>query len=263
MKKYVIYKVSDNLYGMPVGIIRDMVVLPHVTPVPQADYFIRGIINLRGKVIPVIDFRKRLGIKSLYDENIELVDRLRQREAEHREWIDELEASVREDREFKLEKDPHRCRFGRWFDGFHTDDLNLRGLLNQFKSPHETIHSLAAEVILKRSEGKTDEALDIIVDAKSGVLNLMIELFRKTYDLLEKEFKELAIVIELESGLQGIIVDKIVSIQNIDSKNIKSTEGLSLGKASELTDKIAELGDDLIMLVDPGRIAEDLKMRHL
>ncbi len=255
MKKYVIYKVSDNLYGMPVDIIRDMVVLPSVTPVPQADYFIRGIINLRGKVIPVIDFRKRLGIKSLHDENMELVERLRQREAEHREWIAELEASVREDREFKLERDPHRCRFGRWFDNFHTDNLNFRGLLNQFKSPHEIIHNLATEAVIKKNEGKTDEALDIIADGKSGVLDLMTGLFQKTYDLLEKEFKELAIVIELETGLQGIIVDKIVSIQNIDSKNIKSTEGLNLGKASDLTDKIAELGDDLIMLVDPGRIA--------
>jgi len=236
MEKYVIYKVSNNLYGMPVEIIRDMVVLPTVTPVPQSEEFIRGIINLRGKVIPVIDFRRRLGIKSLQDENMELVAQLKQMEAEHREWIAELEASVREEREFTLERDPHRCRFGRWFDSFQTDDLNLRGILNQFKTPHKIIHELAEKVIAKKNAGDTDEALNMIADAKSNILS------------------QLAIVIELDSGLQGIIVDKIISIQNIESKNIKSTKGLNLGEATELTEKVAELGDDLIMLVEPNKI---------
>jgi len=50
-------------------------------------------------------------------------------------------------------------------------------------------------------------------------------------------------------------VDKIVSIQNTESKNIKSTKGLNLGEATELTSKVAEVGDDLIMLVDPNKIA--------
>ncbi len=254
MEKYVIYKVSNNLYGMPVEIIRDMVVLPTVTPVPQSEEFIRGIINLRGKVIPVIDFRKRLGIKSLHDENMELIAQLKQREAEHREWIAELEACVKEDREFKLETDPHRCRFGRWFDSFQTDDLNLRGVLNQFRTPHKMIHELAGKVMAKKNEGNIDEALNMIADAKTNVLSLMVELFKKTYDILESEFTELAIVIELDSGLQGIIVDKIISIQNIESKNIKSTKGLNLGEATELTEKVAELGEDLIMLVEPEKI---------
>lgn len=256
MQKYVIYKVADNLYGMPVDIIRDMVVLPDVTPVPRSKEFIRGIINLRGKVLPVIDFRKRLGIRSLYDENMELVSRLKTIEHEHHEWIDELEASIGESREFKLEVDPHKCRFGKWYDNFHTDDLNLKGLLGQFNTPHKMIHALAAEVIAKRNAGQADEALRIVANGRRTILNLMIKLFGYVYKLLENEFQELSIVIDVQTGHQGIIVDKIVSIQNIDEENIRPTAGLNLGKASELTDKIAEFNDQIIMLVDPDRIAK-------
>jgi len=256
MQKYVVYKVSDNLYGMPVDIIRDMVVLPNVTPVPRSKQFIRGIINLRGKVLPVIDFRKRLGIRSLYDENMELVSQLRIREKEHCEWIDELQSCIRESREFKLAIDPHKCKFGRWIDNFHTDDLNFNGLLDRFKTPHKMIHALAAEVIMEKDTGNIDEALKIIENGKTNILTLMIELFRQTYELLENEFAELSIVIDVKLGLQGIIVDKIVSIQNIDEENIRPTAGLNLGKASELTDKVAELGNEIIMLIDPDKIAQ-------
>ncbi len=255
MQKYVIYKVAKNLYGMPAEIIQDMVVLPPVTPVPRSKAFIRGIINLRGKVIPAIDFRKRLGINCLLDENIELSGQLKQREAEHRQWIDELELCVRESREFKLAIDPRKCKFGKWQDSFHTDDLALKGLINRFNTPHKMIHTLAAEAIAKRDNGQIDEALKIVENGRTNILNLMIRLFGQIYTLLEDDFKELSIVIDSKTGLQGIIVDKIVSIQNIDQENIKPTAGLNLGEATELTDKVAEIGNDIVMLIDPEKIA--------
>jgi len=48
--------------GVPILKVQEIVGLPPVTPVPRTPDFVRGVMNLRGRVIPVIDLRRRFGI---------------------------------------------------------------------------------------------------------------------------------------------------------------------------------------------------------
>ena len=77
---------------------------------------IRGVINLRGKVMQLIDLRVKLGLPSAKAEFDELIQLLHDREQDHHNWLTELEACVRERRPFKMAKDPHACKFGLWYD---------------------------------------------------------------------------------------------------------------------------------------------------
>jgi purine-binding chemotaxis protein CheW len=56
----VVFGVGKELYGVGIGSVQEIVRVPDVTEVPDAPDFLEGVINLRGKVIPVIDLRKRL-----------------------------------------------------------------------------------------------------------------------------------------------------------------------------------------------------------
>ena len=57
----VTFHVGAELFGVPISAVQEIVRVPEITRVPQAPAFVEGIINLRGRVIPVIDMRKRLG----------------------------------------------------------------------------------------------------------------------------------------------------------------------------------------------------------
>ncbi len=46
---------------MPIASVREIVRIPQITAVPNAPSYIEGVINLRGKIIPVVDLRKRFG----------------------------------------------------------------------------------------------------------------------------------------------------------------------------------------------------------
>ncbi len=59
------FKVAGETYGAEIFDIKEIIMYREATAVPKAPDFMEGIINLRGKVIPVIDMRKRLGIKPL------------------------------------------------------------------------------------------------------------------------------------------------------------------------------------------------------
>jgi purine-binding chemotaxis protein CheW len=62
--KYLTIVLENEAYGLNVLQIREIIRLPKVTPVPQLPGYVKGVINLRGRVIPVIDLRLKLGLKA-------------------------------------------------------------------------------------------------------------------------------------------------------------------------------------------------------
>ncbi len=61
--KYMTFKLSEEEYALEILRVREIIGLMHITRVPRSREFIRGVINLRGKVIPVIDLRLKFGME--------------------------------------------------------------------------------------------------------------------------------------------------------------------------------------------------------
>ena len=61
--KYMVFRLADEDYGLAILKVREIIGLVDITRVPCTDRFIRGVINLRGKIIPVIDLRMKLGME--------------------------------------------------------------------------------------------------------------------------------------------------------------------------------------------------------
>lgn len=57
--KYVTFKTGNEYYGLKIQYVNEIVVLQEITEIPESEDYIKGLINLRGKVIPVIDVRLR------------------------------------------------------------------------------------------------------------------------------------------------------------------------------------------------------------
>ncbi len=62
--KYMTFKLAAEEYGIEIQKVRELIGLLEITRVPRAPDFIRGVINLRGKVIPVVDLRVKFGMET-------------------------------------------------------------------------------------------------------------------------------------------------------------------------------------------------------
>lgn len=62
--KYLTFALGDEEYGLPVLKVREIIKVMDITAVPQVPGHIKGVINLRGKVIPVVDLRLKFGFAS-------------------------------------------------------------------------------------------------------------------------------------------------------------------------------------------------------
>ncbi len=60
--KYLSFTLQPESYAFPVLKVREIIRLIDITPIPQMPQFIRGVINLRGKIVPVVDLRTRLNL---------------------------------------------------------------------------------------------------------------------------------------------------------------------------------------------------------
>ncbi|MGB7026054.1 MAG: chemotaxis protein CheW [Candidatus Acidiferrum sp.] len=55
------FRIGNETYGVRIGAVREIVRVPEITAVPSAPDTVEVVINLRGKIIPVMDLRKRFG----------------------------------------------------------------------------------------------------------------------------------------------------------------------------------------------------------
>lgn len=59
------FQVGRETYGVPITSLHEIVRVPEITAVPDAPEYMEGVINLRGRIVSVIDLRKRLGEKKV------------------------------------------------------------------------------------------------------------------------------------------------------------------------------------------------------
>lgn len=57
--KYVTFRSGNEYYGLQIQYVNEIIVFQEITAIPESEEYIKGLINLRGKIIPVIDVRLR------------------------------------------------------------------------------------------------------------------------------------------------------------------------------------------------------------
>jgi purine-binding chemotaxis protein CheW len=65
--QYITFKLGDELFAINVAQVREVLELPLITKVPTAPDYMRGVVNVRGKAIPVVDLRLKFGLPSTPD----------------------------------------------------------------------------------------------------------------------------------------------------------------------------------------------------
>ncbi|MFP4662659.1 MAG: chemotaxis protein CheW [Halanaerobiales bacterium] len=63
--KYLTFSLGDEEYGIPILKVKEIIGMMKITEVPKAPDFVKGVINLRGKIIPLMDLRLKFDMEEL------------------------------------------------------------------------------------------------------------------------------------------------------------------------------------------------------
>lgn len=252
-ENWVIIETRKQEFAVPAIHVREIAAMPDITAVPQRRPQERGVVNLRGRILPLIDLRKQFGWQSIPEELGDFYKLMGQREQDHRNWLRELEKSVAEGAEFRLARDPHKCAFGQWYYSYRSESPWIAALLRKFEAPHSKIHAMASSIDELMKSGKNEAALRLIEGARSGVLQEMVSLFQQLKELMREAVQELAMVIAVPQGTFAVSIDRAVAVENISSDLIKEVQTDAVWSGRGLVHRAAQRGSagSLAMILEP------------
>ncbi len=240
--QWLVFELSEQAYGFDVNHVSEIVSLRNlrIHRVPQTPAVVEGVVLLRDRPIEVIDVRSALGLCSLHKETEGIVKVLQEREEDHCRWIRELEACVDEQRDFRLATDPHKCKFGQWYDKLIADpqglsrltnnDLALTSLLEQLDGPHQRIHAIAQRVIRHATAGRMSEARQIVDETRNTELCSLRQIFSKCRQQIDIVRRGLLFVFTEQDGVFGGLVDRVSDVVKFSEDQIRPVECAALGK---------------------------------
>ena len=59
------FRIGRETFGVPIALVHEIVRVPEITAVPDSPGYVEGVINLRGKIVSVLDLRKRFGERQI------------------------------------------------------------------------------------------------------------------------------------------------------------------------------------------------------
>ena len=251
---WITFRIENQFLSIPTKNVEAIIREYKVTKIPGASSYIKGIIRYRDELFKLFNLRKILSFQDLESMHREFYQMLEQREKDHIKWLEELELSVRENREFKLTTDPTKCAFGKWYYSYKTDNLHLQRMLDRFEQPHDKIHAVAKTIESLKNEGNYEKANQVIIDTKSNELSTMIQLFKEFKIEYSKMIEENVILLKQNNSKCALTVDSVLAVESIEeipkdeaqevlqNKNTSVPLNINLGKRNN--------GDFTLMLSD-------------
>lgn len=249
---YVIADVKGLQLAVSAEHVQEIVRTPQWHMVPNAPPHIRGVVNLRGKVLPLIDLRLRIGLTSALDDVEQMIAMLEAREQDHVRWLSELLRAVTEGRPFTLARDPTECAFGKWYYNYKPDDIGFATVLYRFELPHRRIHTVADAVLKYAEAGEHAKARELILRTEQGELHTVVNLFSEARTAFRQAHKEVAIVLSDGRKHLSLTVDRVVSVEAIAEETIEDGAAAMGGVKSDLLTRVAHRANNkgIVFLLD-------------
>lgn len=249
---YVIAGVKDLQLAVSAEYVQEIVRTPRWHVVPNVPRHIRGVINLRGKVLPLLDLRLRMDLPSALEDVEQMIAMLTAREQDHIIWLKELLGAVTEGHPFTLARDPTECAFGKWYYGYKPEDIGFASVMYRFEMPHRRVHTIADTVLKHAERGEHAKARELIRRTEQGDLHTVVNLFAEARTAFRESHKEVAIVLSDGRKHLAVTVDSVASVEAIAEDTIEDAAEVMGGVKSDLIRKVAQRanGKGVVFLLD-------------
>ena len=259
-RRWLIVEVAEQAFGLDVEAVQELIDLggQPVHRLPESNPHLLGVLRVRDAVVPLVDFRRLIGVPSMQSEVEEVIKLLHQRRQDHINWLKELEASVNESRPFGLATDPHACAFGEWYDRlmgdrkaldrFTSGNLALLTALESFDLCHKRIHAIAEQVTQLVDRGDIEGARKVIDATRHGDLKRMLDLFDRVCELVASVRRARVVLVRVADHVAGLAVDEVCQVTELPPDSYRD---VGVGQSGGLVDRLAtDTSDRLVQLVN-------------
>lgn len=261
---WLIFKIKNQPFAIKSDdVLTIFQVEQEVIPMPEAPKCVRGIINLRGEIVPLLELRNVLGMQSFQEETKDFEEMLEQRKQDHMKWVQEFEKSVKEGTKFTQTMDPHECKFGKWFYSYTPISQTVAFHLNKIEEPHRLLHETGEEILKckhQKDESEKEKCLNELLRKEvDEYMPTVLQLLEEAKAIFQNSFREMCIVVKDHDSLLGILVDEVVCVEQIAP--IGNEENISNIYKTEIISHIANGAnvDGEILVINQEKLMQQVK----
>jgi hypothetical protein len=204
--------------------------------VSALDEFNHEVITFQNNTVQLYDFNRLMGSENHQQTMAKLISKLDEMEQQHKDWLDALEQSLKENIPFNKALDPHKCAFGVWYNQFKTDNEELSEVLSRFDKPHKKLHGLA-RTLLDINKTDHEKALKLLAQERLDTLAELIHLFHLTKERATTSIRPIILFVEHNNAkVTAMRLDNINDIVTFDRKVFSlddSSEGIMKNKSRD------------------------------
>ncbi len=217
------FQVDKHYCAISARCVTSIMLLPDkITPMPQAPSYLKGIMHVRGLVVPLVDMRSLFGISVLSKEYDTFTETLDARIEDHHSWVSALRSAIDQGEIFTRATNAGDCNLGQWLSTVRSLDLpsTITFHLERISEPHAALHSVAARYNDALRSGDTATITDCKERGLSQIENVYMpsitSIMKEAKDLFAASFQSIVIVIE-DGGSKatGLIVDKVHAVETV------------------------------------------------
>lgn len=214
---WVKFKLHGEHYCVSSRIVSSMGPVGDINPLPEREPWFLGLTNMGGRMIPAVDLRNLLHLPGLQTD----LDAFAQMKEKHTQWVEELKRSVLENTAFELDRDPHKCSFGQWYDHYHSSNNVIDFILDEIKPPHEELHRCAQRIDEARASQDEESVRRILEQADALCAQKIIPLLDRLIEAYNEAHRGMVIVLSgqgkdkenKEEKWVGVVVDSVTGLE--------------------------------------------------
>ncbi|WP_304507263.1 chemotaxis protein CheW [Anaerotignum sp.] len=222
-------KLETQLYAIDSSYVESIFLLEEpISTLAESNVMKPGIIHSRGNVVPIINLRAALGLKTFEQEQDDFEAMLEQRKNEHIHWVQEMERCLREEDKFHLATDPHKCAFGKWYDSYHTENQSIAFHLRKIDDPHKKLHNtahLAFECPSEYNNCERDKCLqDQLKEDAHTYMNIVVTLLDEAKTIFRENARIMCIIVkDKNNAMLGLLVDEVLAVEPLAVKDLPTS----------------------------------------
>ena len=247
---WIAFNLNNNGYCIPSEYVRAMDIPTQIKDMPHNADHMLGVMRWNGGSLPIVSMRRLFALPTIED-SVEQFSVMRQM---HLDWIDALNDSVNNHKPFTKATDPHKCKFGMWYDNYDTQNISMRFILNKIGSPHEAIHEHGAAVQRAMANQNWDEATRLYNEARDICDNEVIPLLDELIETYKEANRGIVIVVHYQGQHLGLMVDEIERLIHGDKAELHSLPAAVAG--NPYIDSMLIAGDSTYSSVDVQQLSE-------
>lgn len=206
----VIFRLEDKYFSIHSLFVEAMEVIESVRKVPQSPVHLRGIIELRGKVIPILDLRNILGMKPLTLSIKTIHDQLIQYKVEH----EKIENQLLVENLDSIEK-INSCSLNDFIKNFKSDNIFFQEAIAELRFPHSKLHLVIENYFIEKKAGNKFKSDTLFQQLKTKEFPRFKNKLDETINIINSKKNEIYIVLGYDGRLLGLTVDSIYAVDEV------------------------------------------------